>query len=318
MQLHKEMAHKKYQVGKNAVSFDSYGDKVAANLFLPENFDPGTKYPAITLVPPATGVKEQTIGVYAQHLSQKGFITLAFDPRGWGESEGIPFLSDTYRIADDTKNSVSYLHTLDFVDRENIFNLGICMGAGFAGLATVMDARVKGLAVVSPYLDSAEEFLQVVGGSTAALRKSILAIAAKGRQAYYETGKPQTTKVVPETEEEIKNTPMPIIADMSKYYLPGKPGSVPNWKNVGNVMTSEFAATWSIFPLTHLFEGIPTVVVYGDRATSGPGAERFYQAINGPKDKLVVQGADHFDLYWKPEYVEPAVEKIDAYLKAQM
>ena len=311
-------SQKTYKAGKNAVSFDSYGDKVAANLFLPENFDPNKKYPAITLVPPATGVKEQTIDVYAERLSKEGFVTLAFDPRGWGESEGIPLLLDPYRIADDTKNSVSYLSTLDCVDREKIFNFGICMGAGFAAFAAVMDARVKGLAVVSAYLDVPEEILKGVGGSTAALRNVFLTCAAKGRQAYYETGKPRTAKVVPETEEEIKNAPTPIVVGMTNYYLPGKPGYAPTWKNAINTISDEGTATWSIFPFTHFFEGIPTVVVYGDRAASGPGGERFYQAINGPRDKLVLQGADHFDLYWKPEYVEPAVAKVAAYLKAQM
>ena len=307
-----------FQSGKNVVSFNSYGDKVAAHFYLPENFDPNQKYPAIVLAPPATGVKEQTIGVYASRLVQDGFVALAFDPRGWGESEGIPGILTADRVSEDAKNAICYMHALSFVDKENTFAFGTCMGSAFAALTACMDARVKGLAVVSPYVDVNDMLLAGVGGSSVALRKSFLSMASQARQVYYETGEISMMKVVPETEEEIKEAPTEIVAGMVDYYLPGKPGSVPTWRNSQNMMSLDAFATWSIFPYTHLFEAIPTVVVYGDKAASADGAERFYQEINGPKEKLVFEGADHFDLYWKPEYVEPAAKKISAFLKAQM
>ncbi|MEM7126986.1 MAG: hypothetical protein AAF702_11700 [Chloroflexota bacterium] len=45
---------------------------------------------------PATGVKEQTTGVYAQKLAEQGFLTCAFDPAGWGESTGRRFIMNPY------------------------------------------------------------------------------------------------------------------------------------------------------------------------------------------------------------------------------
>lgn len=225
---------------------------------------------------------------------------------------------DPYRFADDAKNAVSFLLTLDMVDSKNIFSSGICMGSGFAALATVMDARVKALAVVSPYLDGAETFLKNARGSSAALRKTMLALAAKGRQQYHETGKPVLIKVVPETQKEIDAAPTEIAKGMANYYLPGKPGNTPTWKNGFNTMTAEHLITWSIYNFTHLYEGIPTIVIYGDKAASKDGAERFYQQVNGPKERVIVKGANHFDLYWKPEYVDPAVDRIEAFLKKHL
>jgi len=35
-----------------------------------------------------------------------------------------------------------------------------------------------------------------------------------------------------------------------------------------------------------------------------------HQQINGPKKRVIAEGANHFDLYWKPEYVDPAVADI--------
>ena len=80
---------------------------------------------AIVTTPPATGVKEQVVGLYAEEWSKKGYVTLSYDPRGWGESEGIPFLLIPWNMAEDTKNGVSYLLTLPFVDKDNVHNLGI-------------------------------------------------------------------------------------------------------------------------------------------------------------------------------------------------
>jgi hypothetical protein len=93
-----------------------------------------------------------------------------FDPRGFGESEGHAQLEDPYRIVEDTKNSVSFIRTLDQVDADNVFNMGICMGSGFAAYATAFDARVKAVAIVSPYLDAAEGYIRSTDGSANLIR----------------------------------------------------------------------------------------------------------------------------------------------------
>lgn len=61
------------------VSFQNGTIKMAANLYLPPNFDSAKKYPAIVVSHPWGGVKEQTSGLYAQQLAKRGFITLAYD-----------------------------------------------------------------------------------------------------------------------------------------------------------------------------------------------------------------------------------------------
>ncbi|MDJ0592489.1 MAG: alpha/beta hydrolase [Pleurocapsa sp. MO_226.B13] len=107
----KNVTNQDLKPGKNLVSYDSEDSKIIAHIYLPKDYVEGQKRPAIVINPPATGVKEQTIGLYAEKLSNKGFITLAFDPRGFGESEGHPLLQNAYRITEDIHNSISFLGT---------------------------------------------------------------------------------------------------------------------------------------------------------------------------------------------------------------
>lgn len=65
----------------------------------------------------------------------------------------------------------------------------------------------------------------------------------------------------------------------------------------------------------HMLEGVPTFVAYGSNAVTGPGAQKLYDKIDAPKELSVVEGAGHFDLYWKSEYVDPTVDHISNFLK---
>jgi len=305
------------KAGKNSVTFISDGSKVAALLFLPQDFDPTKKYKTVITTPPATGVKEQVVGLYAEELSKKGYVALSYDPRGWGESEGNPFLLNPWKMADDTKNGVSYLLTLPFVDKDNVHNLGICMGSGFAGFATATDARIKSLAVVSPYVDAAESYRKALGGSSAAVRQYMLSQGGKARQLNYETGEVVTIPVVPANEQQADETKAPPVArGMMEYYNPDSPGGgyCDNWNNKLNAISIEGMASFQVFDYCDLYEGIPALVIYGDQAITKEGAQKMYDLLNGPKELMVVEGAGHFDLYWKPEFVSQAVNRIDEFL----
>lgn len=231
--------------GRNAVAYLSQTEKVAANLFLPDDYVSGEKRPAVIINPPASGVKEQTVGVYAQAMAKRGFAALAFDPRGFGESEGIRQLQDGFRVADDIKNGLSYLGSLDAVDTEKLFAIGVCAGSGYAAFATAFDSRVKALGIVSPYLTSQEEFLQLVGGS-GPLRATLLPAAAAAEQKFYETGKNTTVRVVPVTDEEIARG-RGIALGMRDYYLDGLPGDVPGWRNELSLLSTKPVLAFNIF-----------------------------------------------------------------------
>ncbi|MEL7396925.1 MAG: alpha/beta hydrolase [Pseudomonadota bacterium] len=302
--------------GRNAVEYLSQTEKVAANLCLPDDYTPGEKRPAVIINPPASGVKEQTVGVYAEAMAKRGFAALAFDPREFGESEGIRQLQDGFRVADDIKNGLSYLGSLDAVDPDKLFVIGVCAGAGYAAFATAFDARVKALGIVSPYLTSQEEFLQLVGGS-GPLRAALLPAAAAAEQKFFETGENTMTRVVPVTDEEVARG-RGIALGMRDYYLDGLPGDVPGWRNELSLLSTKPVLAFNIFNYTHMFDAVPTFMAYGDEAVSAEGATRFFSEINGEKEVLKLANAGHFDLYYKSREVEPSADGMAAWFKAHL
>src|SRR5215831_10338522 len=135
---------------RSNVTFKSNGLKVAGHLYVPDDYKEGEKRPAILVGHPCGGVKEQTAGLYAKKLSDKGFITLAFDASYQGESEGEPrYLEDPFSRAEDVKSAVTFLETQDEVDKQRIGALGICASGSYVPFAAETDRRIKAIGTVS-------------------------------------------------------------------------------------------------------------------------------------------------------------------------
>lgn len=132
------------------ITFKNNDITMAGNLYLPKNFDENKKYATIISVHPGGGVKEQTAGLYAQRMAEKGYVTLAFDASYQGESGGEPrFLDNPLNRVGDIYSAVDYLTTLHFVDVDNIGAIGICAGSGAAVKASVSERRIKALTTIS-------------------------------------------------------------------------------------------------------------------------------------------------------------------------
>jgi uncharacterized protein len=113
-------------ITKTHLAFESAGDAVAGNLFLPEGGEP---VGAVVTVGPLTSVKEQATGSYVQALAERGYAALAFDYRGFGESEGEPrqFESPEANI-EDIRNAAAALLADERLGGLPVFGLGVCFG----------------------------------------------------------------------------------------------------------------------------------------------------------------------------------------------
>ena len=110
------------------------------------------RLPAIAVGGPFGAVKEQSSGLYAQTMAERGFVTLAFDPSYTGESGGAPRNVASPDInTEDFSAAIDYLGLHASVDRERIGILGICGWGGMALNAVAVDKRVKAVAVSTMY-----------------------------------------------------------------------------------------------------------------------------------------------------------------------
>ena len=139
------------QVNHRKVTFETqYGLTLAADLYEPKNAK--GKLPAIAVSGPFGATKEQSSGLYAMRLAERGFVTLAFDPSYTGESSGEPRRTASPDInTEDFLAAVDYLSQLPEVDADRIGILGVCGWGGIALNAAAADPRIKATVASTMY-----------------------------------------------------------------------------------------------------------------------------------------------------------------------
>ena len=139
------------KVDHKKVSFHNrYGIELAADMYIPKNAD--GKLAALAVSGPFGAVKEQSSGLYAQHMAERGFITIAFDPSFTGESGGEPRRMASPDInTEDFLAAVDYLSVQDNVDADRIGIIGICGFGGMAVNAAALDPRIKATVAMTMY-----------------------------------------------------------------------------------------------------------------------------------------------------------------------
>ena len=139
------------KVNHQKVTFETqYGLTLAADLYTPKAAQ--GKLPAIAVSGPFGAVKEQSSGLYAMKMAERGFVALAFDPSYTGESSGEPRRTASPDInTEDFMAAVDFLSKLEQVDAEKIGIIGICGWGGIALNAAASDTRIKATVASTMY-----------------------------------------------------------------------------------------------------------------------------------------------------------------------
>ena len=129
-----------------------FGITLAADLYIPKEVKEVKKFPAIACSGPFGAVKEQSSGLYAQAMAERGFLTIAFDPSYTGESGGEPrYVSSPDINTEDFCAAVDYLMTRDDVNPDCVGILGVCGWGGIALNAAALDPRIKATVATTMY-----------------------------------------------------------------------------------------------------------------------------------------------------------------------
>lgn len=139
------------KVDHSKVTFHNrYGITLAADMYVPKNA--AGKLAAIAVCGPFGAVKEQSSGLYAQTMAERGFLTIAFDPSFTGESGGTPrYMASPDINTEDFQAAVDFLSLHEMVDPERIGIIGICGWGGMALNVAALDTRIKATAAITMY-----------------------------------------------------------------------------------------------------------------------------------------------------------------------
>ena len=139
------------KVNHKKVTFKNhFGNTLVADMYEPKKYK--GKLSALAVCGPYGAVKEQSSGLYAQEMAERGFLTIAFDPSFTGESSGTPRYMTSYDInVEDFQSAVDFLISLDNVDSTKIGIIGICGWGGIALQTACIDTRIKATIVSTMY-----------------------------------------------------------------------------------------------------------------------------------------------------------------------
>ncbi|MGG3805241.1 alpha/beta hydrolase [Metabacillus fastidiosus] len=290
------------KVTRKSVSYKNrFGIKIAADLYLPKEFDESKKHAAVIIGAPYGGVKEQGSGIYAQNMAKRGFVALAFDPSFNGYSSGEPrHLSSPDLFVEDFSAAVDYVGTRPFVDRNQLGVIGMCGSGGFAISAAQVDRRIKAVATVSMYDMSRVQANGWKDSFTEEERNSILDAIAQQRYAEFEGGTPVLTDRGAAIGFD-DNTD-PISREFGEFY------STPRGYHPNSI--TQFTVTSGIsfmnFPLLTHIKSIsprPILFIMGEHAHSRYFSEDAYELAAEPKELYIVPNAGHVDLYDKTDLI---------------
>lgn len=293
---------------KKKIQFNSDGLVLVGNLYTPENFDQSKRYPAILVGGSWTTVKEQMSGLYAEELAKQGFITLAIDPRYFGESEGQPrfWENPTAKIAD-FKNAITFLQTVQGVDTNNIFLTAVCASSGYMANVTAQDKRVKGFSTIAAWLHDSQAVKLIYGGEEGVQQR--IKQAQQAKKTFAENGIVQYIASI----STIDNTA--AMFGPFDYYLDANRGAVPQWSaDKFAVMSWEDWLTFDPMPVAKNIQ-VPTLMIHSDGAVLGDYVKKFFNDIPHTNKVLHWTEGTQFDFYDQPKQVSESVAAITVFFK---
>lgn len=292
-----------------------FGITLVADMYRPVNAE--GLLPALAVSGPFGAVKEQSSGLYAQTMAERGFLTIAFDPSFTGESGGEPrYVASPDINTEDFSAAVDYLITRPDVDSSKIGIIGICGWGGFALNAAAIDTRIKATVAVTMYdmsrvtangyFDSMDE------NARYELRKKL-------NEQRTIDAKNGTYALAGGVVDPLPDDAPQFVKDYYAYYKTPR-GYHPRSLNSNNGWNVTSALSFINTPLlTYIGEIRSAVlVVHGEKAHSRYFSEDAFKKLKGDnKELLIVPGASHVDLYDNVAGVIP-YDEIESFIRVNM
>jgi fermentation-respiration switch protein FrsA (DUF1100 family) len=302
------------KVTRKGVTFrNRYGITLAADLYIPKNSS-HMHLPALAISGPFGAVKEQSSGLYAQTMAERGFAALAFDPSYTGESGGEPRNVASPDInTEDFSAAVDFLGLQKEVDRNRIGIIGICGFAGMGLNAAAVDKRIKAVATTSMYNMSRLMANGYFDALTPEQRAQTLEVL--GQQRWKDAEKGIYAASSNNLPEKLTGNEPQFVVDYFNYYKTPR-GFHPRSVNSNGSWTATTPWSFMNMPLLTYIREIsprPVLIIAGEKAHSRYFSEDAYKAAAEPKELMIIPDAVHVDLYDKLDVIP--FDKLEKFFK---
>lgn len=292
-----------------------FGITLAADLYKPKGVE--GPMPALAVSGPFGAVKEQSSGLYAQTMAERGFLTIAFDPSYTGESGGEPrYVASPDINTEDFSAAVDFLSLRPEVDPERIGIIGICGWGGMALNAAALDTRIKATVTVTMY-----DMSRVTANGY---------FDAMDADARYELRRKLNAQ---RTEDARKGVaaraggvvdPLPadapqFVKDYYDYYKTPR-GYHKRSLNSNEGWNTTSSLSFLNTPLLPYSNEIRSAVlmIHGEKAHSRYFSEDAFKKLTGDnKELMIIPGASHVDLYDNQAGVIP-YDKIETFFRTYL
>lgn len=317
------------KVNHRKVTFvNRFGITLAADLYEPKNIQ--GKLPAIAVCGAFGAVKEQTSGLYAQTMAERGFITIAFDPSFTGESGGQPrYVASPDINTEDFSAAVDFLSTQDNVDPDKIGIIGICGWGGLALNVAAIDTRIKATVAVTMYnLSRAAangyfDYEKDEATLKAERQKNREALNAQRTEDYRNGQYKRAGGVIDPLPDDAPQ----FVKDYYDYYKTSRgyharsSNSNDGWNLTSNLSLMNTKQLSYIDEIQN-----PVLIIHGENAHSRYFSETAFEQMTGTKpagfdtvignkELMIIPGANHTDLYdGGKDHVIP-FDKIETFFK---
>ena len=305
---------------KKVTFVNHFGITLAADMYVPKNAE--GKLPAIAVSGPFGACKEQSSGLYAQTMAERGFLTIAFDPSFTGESGGYPRAMHSPDIdVEDFQAAVDFLSVQEKVDPERIGIIGICGWGGMALQTACVDTRVKATVTSTMY-----DMSRVAGNgyfdsadNEEARHQARIAVNAQRTQDYKTGEYVRAGGVVDPLPDDAPY----FVKDYHAYYKTPR-GYHPRSLNSNDGWA---ASTGTSLMNTRLFTYAKEIrsavlMIHGDKAHSCYMSRDAYADMvkdskyADNKELYIIPGASHTDLYDQTDIIP--FDKIEAFMKENL
>ena len=286
------------------VTFESGGETMVGDLYLPDDYEAGDQLPAVVVTGAWMTVRQQMASRYASELADRGYAALAFDFRNWGESGGDrrQYEDPQLKIAD-IEAAASFLASRPETDANRVGGLGICASAGYMVTAALTSPNIKSVSLVAPWLHDTQILAGIYGGTEG--MASLTAVGDEAQAAYVTTGEQPFVPAASMTDDS-------AIMFEAPYYTETDRGMIAEWRNEADPAFWRDWLTFNAIQAAPLLSQ-PFFMVHSEAAAIPEGAHRFYDLVPGQKNELWLEDVSQFDFYDRAEPVAISTDAVAAH-----